>query len=257
MPLTRAQFETLVATALADNATGGITAATLRQTIAEIAAGAVWSGDKLMTVRQLAANTFDAAQAANNEIVRCLAPGRTVITLPNDTTAPLEPGFCLHAVAEGGEVEFLPANGVTLGIPRHLLAVTDGGYSLAAWKAGPNHWRVAGTMKLHPQNRFVFDKVFAIAAPSTVRPDWSGCFVTLTGSGALTVPAAFSVDAPVGARVVFALEGAGPVTFEPAVGVTLRAPAGRLARLSADGAVVHLVKLGPDVLRLWGDLEPA
>lgn len=258
MPLTRDQFQTLVATALADNATGGITAQKLRETLAEIAAGAVWAGDALMSVREVATTVFDpvAARAANNEVLRCVAPGSTVVTLPADAAAPLPAGWMIHAVAEGGAVEFRAGYGVTLALPDHVIPVTDRGYALTAWKAGSNTWRIAGQTRLNPANRFTFDHVLS-RAPQTVGFDWLAGFVELTAGGVVTAPSDSTLDCVVGARTTLCLAVPGVVTLAGGTGVTLAAPAGRALRLSAEGAVVHLAKLGADRWRAWGDLDAA
>lgn len=107
-------------------------------------------------------------------------------------------------------------------------------------------------------------RVFIQRSPENVQADdyvlvLSDAFKLVTisavGGKSITVPADSSVDFPLGVRVDIGQDGAGQVTVVPDDGVTVRTP--ETMKLRKQWAKATLIKRGPDLWDLEGNLEPA
>lgn len=271
----RAGVEALIASRLADNTAGGITAEDLRDVLAAIVESAYWQGEGVgpagkdgrnaVGTKEITSASYTLTAADKQFILECNRSfddvAEIVIALPSDAQADFAVGDAVHIMQSGSApVRVAAGGGITLVLPPDFRPVTAAqGYGVTVYKVGPNRWRLCG----NPEPQAEYFSHFRRVTQNAIGPFGVGHVRTwseITALNATTVTLPTDEAAPnvyVGADAYFVQAGAGVLTIAAADGVTLVVPAGKQAQTAGPDSVVHVVKVGDNKWRVRGDLADA
>jgi hypothetical protein len=191
------------------------------------------------------------------------ATGASVV-LPSDTAAPLRIGTIVHLLqSDIGVVSVVGSKGVAVDLREGFLPETCARDAIiTVIKTAQNRWRVVGECKLAPgvlanMNGGALSAVRTTNenAPMLELADTGGLVVCSADSAVtVVIPAEADAEFVIGAAIHIAQGGSGPVSLQPAAGVTLLRCSTKSLALSGENSLVTLFKTAPDVWRVSGDL---